>query len=174
MNRVHFALALAAAAMAGCDATAGSPSGPDGQNPLPSSAVMFQGHSYFLTASGDWNAAEAEAVSHGGHLAAVGSQAEQDFLTSYFCTPKVPFWIGASDIGHRGTYAWSSGEPMSFTAWSPGEPNDWTGDEDYAAMNWHFAEGNGMRGLWNDAPLAGTKGYPGTTNGPYQGVAEVP
>src|SRR5262249_54286952 len=107
-------------------------------------------------------------------LAAVGSKEEQDFLTTTFCTGPTPLWIGATDIGQKGTYAWISGEPFTFTSWSSGEPNNWTGDEDYVAMNWHYAEGNGPRGAWNDAPLDGTRGYPGTTDGPYQGVAEIP
>jgi hypothetical protein len=105
---------------------------------------------------------------------AINDQGEQDFLTSTFCQAAIPLWIGASDIGHKGTYAWTTGEAFSYTAWSPSEPNDSNGNEDYAAMNWHYAEGNGARGLWNDCPLPGTTGYPGTTNGPYQGIVEVP
>jgi Lectin C-type domain len=176
MNRSVFGFACAfafafpfACALAGCDGA----SDPGVMQPQRPSGLAFGGHTYVLSASGTWAAAEAEAASYGGHLVAVNSQAEQDFLTASFCQA-VPLWIGASDVGHKKTFTWSTGEPMSYTKWSSGEPNDWTNDEDYVAMNWHFAEGNGARGDWNDAPLAGTKGYPGTTDGPYQGILELP
>jgi hypothetical protein len=137
--------------------------------------AMFQGKTYVLTsAAEDWLSAEAEAVSKGGHLAAVTSQAEQDFLTATFCSAATPFWIGGSNVNGTGQYQWTTGDPFVFTAWSPGEPNNSGGVEHYTAMNWHFAEGNGPAGLWNDAPEPGTTGYPGTTDGPYFGIIEIP
>ncbi len=135
--------------------------------------VVFEGHHYFLTEMAEsWTVAEAEAVADGGHLAAVGSQAEQDFLTTQFCADAVPVWIGGERAGS--TFAWTTGESFSYTAWSRGEPNNAGGDENFIAMNWHFAEGNDVRGNWNDAPNDGSRNFPGTTDGPYYGIIEVP
>jgi len=57
----------------------------------------FGGHSYELAPGAmQWNDAEAWAVSQGGHLVAVNSQSEQDFLLQSFGAV-LPYWIGLSD-----------------------------------------------------------------------------
>ena len=54
----------------------------------------FQGHTYFLTSAGTWAEAEAEAVSHGGHLVSVNDAAEQDFINGMLSGST---WIGFTD-----------------------------------------------------------------------------
>jgi hypothetical protein len=137
------------------------------------------GHYYGLTDTREsFAAAEAEAVALGGHLTAIADQAEQDFVVATFLTAPqataVPYWIGFTDQVIEGTFAWTSGEPVTFTAWNSGEPNDFGGNEDYAAIGWHFARGESVpRGTWNDTPLGGTSGFGGNSDGPYQGIIEL-
>ena len=48
---------------------------------------LFGGNLYFLTnAAEDWNAAEAEAVADGGHLASIHSALQNAALASFFIT----------------------------------------------------------------------------------------
>lgn len=126
---------------------------------LPSPAYSFNGHYYALTRPGlNWNQAEAEAVSYGGHLVAINSQAEQDFLNAKFLpspTNRNIYWIGMTDQAVEGTWVWSNGAPATYTNWYPNEPNN-SGNEDYAVINWHYATGGTNLGAWNDVGLNGT------------------
>jgi hypothetical protein len=46
--------------------------------------------------------------------------------------------------------------------------------EYYTAINWHFAQGStSNHGTWNDAPVNGSSGDGGTTDGPYYGIVEI-
>jgi hypothetical protein len=61
----------------------------------------------------------------GGYLVTLTSQPEDAFVYSI-----APFehWLGATDgllpiAVSAGTYAWVTGEPMTYTNWSSGEPN---------------------------------------------------
>ncbi len=127
------------------------------------------GHYYLPIPSQSWDSAEALAVSLGGHLVSVNSQAEQNFLTATFlpsltANPDEIFWIGANDTAVEGTFVWSSGEPFTYSNWHPGEPNNNGGNENYAVMNVHFgAFGSSVKGTWNDT-------NPNTT---YRGLVEL-
>lgn len=141
-----------------------------------SAQIVFEGHTYLLTPSAmNWMQAESLAMTMGGHLTAVNTQQEQAFLSSTFCGTPFPFWIGFTDQLQEGIWVWTTGEPVSYTNWHPGEPNNDAGLGDWAAMNWHFARGDGpqFQGNWNDTPLGGTTGFPGNTNGPYFGIIEI-
>lgn len=53
----------------------------------------------------------------------VESQAELDFIAYIMVVSSAPSaWIGLSDVDSPGVFAWTSGQPLSFTAWAPGEP----------------------------------------------------
>ena len=80
----------------------------------------YGGHEYavpynYLT----WTAAEAEAVSLGGHLASINDAAENIWVLSAFnlnfCN-----WIGLNRVGEN--WVWSSGEPVNYTNWISGYP----------------------------------------------------
>ncbi len=97
-----------------------------------------------------WTESEALAVSLGGHLATIRSQAEQDWIeqtVSPYWPPISALHIGLNDAASEGTFAWSSGEPVNYTNWGPGEPND-LGGEDYVSIS---GPGGIYFGLWNDA-----------------------
>src|SRR5262245_38168310 len=137
------------------------------------------GQYYLLTRKAlIWDEAAAAAVTFGGHLASVNSQAEQDFLVNNFLSganQNRTLWIGLTDQAKEGVFVWTSGEPLTFTDWSAGEPNNAGGalEEDYGAMNWHFShDGAGVVGAWNDVPLTGLG--PSLGPEPYFGIIELP
>src|SRR5947199_6746261 len=95
MLRFRFLLlALIFASLAGRTATATVIAGPI-VNPA-------NGHSYLLLAGAAWTTSEAEAISLGGHLATIRSQAENDWVFNTF-TPLADvaagrfLWIGLTD-----------------------------------------------------------------------------
>jgi len=69
-----------------------------------------------------WTEAEAEAVALGGHLVAINSAAEQQWLVDTFTIDK-PHWIGLTDAGDNGVFVWTNGDPVTYTNWMPNEPN---------------------------------------------------
>lgn len=136
------------------------------------------GHYYALTpAASNWTQAEAAAIALGGHLVSINSAAEQAFIENTFLTgasAQLPLWIGLSDSAVENTFVWSTGEPVTFTRWQAGQPDNAGGTEDYGTINWHRAQSAGAAaGTWNDAPLNGTTGQGGNTDGPYFGIVEL-
>jgi hypothetical protein len=124
---------------------------------------LANGHVYYLLQSSTWTAAEGAAVSLGGHLATIRSQAEQDWVWNQWGSVG-NLWIGLHDpitgdgggAQHLADFIWTSGETPGYNGFYPGEPN---GPDDYTAMNAGL-----YAGQWNDAP----NNYGGT-----YGVAEV-
>jgi hypothetical protein len=92
----------------------------------------------------------------------INDQAENDFVQFGmlgFDGRDRRAWLGFNDAASEGTFAWTSGEPATFTNWNAGEPNDFGGNEDYAEML-------GSNGRWNDQPDSGN-------NFVHFGVAEI-
>jgi lectin-like protein/PEP-CTERM motif-containing protein len=109
-----------------------------------SAGIIYMGSEYSLTSAGvGWQAAENQAVVAGGHLVAINSQAEQDFLRNTFGTIR-NFWIGLTDVASEGNFVWSNGDAVTYTNWATSEPNNLF-NEDYVLMNW-----NNSNGGWND------------------------
>jgi hypothetical protein len=159
------------------------------------------GHFYALTPyATNWTAAEALAESWSGTLAVIGSSNEQEFINKTFLTGKfehLPVWIGLirtrtnvtvgvriqralADLGALKPakdipFKWVTGERSSYSNWHPNQPDNFGPGENYTAMNWHYSDDppRGIKGDWNDAPLNGTTGFGGTTDGPYFGLVEL-
>lgn len=116
-----------------------------GQAPSPvaipvvwSTASGGNGHYYqawHAPAGISWTAAQAIAVSPGGHLATISSAGENTFVYGVATGPGTAGmwqtlppggtygpWLGGVLSG--GVWGWISGEPFGFTNWDPGEPND--------------------------------------------------
>ena len=82
----------------------------------------------FTASSGDWQGAETEAVSQGGHLVTITGAAQVAWLTSTFngvygngmtTTPGMAlFWIGlenpTGDLGNKNAWVWSSGSTSTY------------------------------------------------------------
>lgn len=114
------------------------------------------GHDYYLLEASTWTAAEAEAVSLGGHLVTINDAAEDDWIyTSELGSAHN--WIGFTDAAQEGNWVWISGEPVGYTNWLPGSPNNTGGIEHYAEWD---------RNSWNDVPNDGW-------GIPHEGIVEV-
>jgi hypothetical protein len=150
---------------------------------IVSGPISFGGHDYYVLSKNTWTASEAEAVTLGGHLVAINDLLEDQFILNSIILGQGhdtdPLWIGLSDAASENTFVWSNGDPPpgppgppGYDNWKPNEPNNYNGDEDYVAINWEYARNGGSRG-WNDAPVGGSVGFGGTSDGPYYGIAEV-
>ncbi len=89
--------------------------------------------------------ASSAAIAQGGHLLAINSAAEQNWLTTN------GGWVagdhlGASDQNIEGTFVWSNGQPLTYTNWAPNEPNNGGGNQDYMQI---YANGTWDDVSWN-------------------------
>ncbi|MDA0802983.1 MAG: lectin-like protein [Planctomycetota bacterium] len=108
-------------------------------------------HRYVLYSATTWSGAEATAQMLGGHLVAINDAEESAWIQTEFGLfggVNRRIWIGANDVASEGVWAWTTGEPFTFSAWNAGEPNNASGIE-------HYAEFFGDVALWNDMPDSG-------------------
>lgn len=136
---------------------------------VPDGAVVFagNGHAYLVVvvpSSITWLQARDRAIALGGHLATVGSAAEDRFVLDLAREHPEAFrsngtgpWLGARrtrvDGGTPDTgWAWVDGTPWSYTGWREGQPDDTDRLEDYLAL--YAPEGVDLG--WNDDALDGT------------------
>ncbi len=114
------------------------------------------GHTYYLLAPTNWPAAEAAAVSLGGHLVTINDAEENTWVFNNFSTfggGDHPLWIGLTDQETEGEWRWISGERATYRNWAPGEPNSGGGffpDEDHVLM-WNPSSDH-PPGSWTDSP----------------------
>ncbi|XP_021354593.1 macrophage mannose receptor 1-like isoform X2 [Mizuhopecten yessoensis] len=103
----------------------------------------------------NWNQGRSLCRQHGGYLASVASQADQNFLVSQLPANRTGgYWIGLNDQLIQNNFQWSDGSKVTFTAWAPREPNNFAGHREDCVLLYL----NG--GKWND----------GTCNDPQNGV----
>jgi len=90
-----------------------------------------------------WDSARADAISQGGYLATITSDAENAFLTALYPTQA---WIGGSDAETEGVWKWADGPEggnlISYFKWRPGDPNDTNGTQNY--LHWLGDDGGQM------------------------------
>jgi hypothetical protein len=102
------------------------------------------GHLYKLVGPGNGQECETMARAVGAHLVTIRNAAEQQWLLDTFGSGE-QYYIGFTDEAHEGTWAWRSGEPVTYTNWASGQPDNYGGAENWAVMNW------GSQGSWNDS-----------------------
>lgn len=104
--------------------------------------ATFEGNTYGRTGFLNWDAAAALARRYGGRLVVIGSEAEDDFVTSTY-TPEGGFrrniWIGLRRVG--GVLEWVNEAPVTYTDFGSGQPE---GDGDCI----HYWQST--TGQWND------------------------
>jgi hypothetical protein len=150
----------------------------------------LSGHVYYIIAPESWSDAQTEAHNLGGHLTTIRSSGENNWIVTNLLVnfgtsggpnlSALPLWIGLYDPTHNdgsqhaADFIWDSGETNSYRNWNSGEPSNTGNVEYYTAINWHYAQGStSTRGTWNDAPLDGSSGDGGTSDGPYYGIVEI-
>ena len=101
-------------------------------------APVIRGNSIYTLVDGPtWTQAEANSVKLGGHLTAITSESENQFLVDNFAvnspgyTGNISYYLGLTDKASKGNWAWSDGSMLGYTNWSPGEPQQ-TNGEDYS------------------------------------------
>ena len=122
----------------------------DKQTDIPSDAVKFNGHSYYvynLDTVRTWNEAKQYCENLGGYLATITTPEENEFVYSYL---KMNFgyeraYFGFTDQDEEGVWLWDNGEESSYTNWHSGEPNGENSNEDFAMFYYKYSDGT-----WND------------------------
>lgn len=124
--------------------------------------ASYEGHTYHLLERSLFAAAEAEAVTLGGHLVTIDSAEENQFIVDTFAatataeapTAIVSLWTGFNDVETEGTYVWTSGDPVGYTNWHTTEPAGNIDDEDYGAIFIYLEGGFFIPvGKWHDVVL---------------------
>jgi len=119
---------------------------PDAVNAAVIQTAVYAGHTYHLLDAKTWLEQEAEAMSLGGHLVTINDGTENTFLVGEFNLFQTNMWIGFTDRALEGTFAWTSGQAVTYTNWFSGEPNNQGGNEDYVDLNWFFSRWNDLSG----------------------------
>ena len=134
----------------------------DGNLSIPTDAVSYDDHSYYVfnDVNTDWYEAEDFAESLGGHLVIITSEGEQSVVQQMIDTldnadAKAHYWLGAT-IDSDKHYRWVDGTSVndnSYKNWAPDQPDG----DDGALMMYNTvntATGNEI-GQWNDIPIDG-------------------
>ena len=141
------------------------PQAPEGPRTpeIPSDAARFKGKRYKVYAEKlTWRRAHAKCVELGGHLVAIETRDENEFVTELAAKAKLDsVWIGANDEEKEGHWVWTTGQPLTYSYWCGDQPNNWKGNENYAQMfvkpnynNW-----KNLPGQWNDIPDVDQPGF---------------
>ncbi len=115
------------------------------------------GHTYYLLSQNTWTASEAEAVTLGGHLASIDDAAENAFVHSTFALGDRGLWIGLNDMASEGSFAWSSGDTVTYTNWNPNEPGDGIWGNYVYIIGQTNAYPGAVAAAWDDVPNSGSQ-----------------
>jgi hypothetical protein len=106
----------------------------------------------FCETLSSWSDALATCETYGYHLLTiddVGENTWADDTADLYSNGK--WWMGYTDAGTEGIWAWQDGSTSTFTAWASGEPNDSGAGEDCGQLNRFHPEYT-----WNDEPCYST------------------
>ncbi|HZT21808.1 MAG TPA: LamG-like jellyroll fold domain-containing protein [Verrucomicrobiae bacterium] len=129
------------------------------------------GHYYYLLGATNWTVSEFWAEQLGGHLAAIHTANEQNWIFDNFANyggTNRNLWLGLTNTG--AAFGWITGDPVTYTNWLGGQPNNCDGNHSYTFM---LGQTNNQPGLWTLADNNGFICGSSATNLVY-GVAEVP
>jgi hypothetical protein len=101
---------------------------------------------YVLLSASSFYPAFYEAERLGGHLVAINSAEENEFITSTFSNVNGgrSVWLGATDRDDNAHYTWLNADPFSYTNFIPGQPDNFNHLEHYLELV--------PSGQWNDVP----------------------
>ena len=121
---------------------------------IPSDAIVYNGHSYYLFDNGmtSWAEAQQYCMSRGGDMAVINDSAENDMLFRYMRDRGYDYaFFGYTDKEGEGIWRWVTADTSSFEDWginSDGvrEPTDDHPYEDYAEFSIDVRDG-----YWNSS-----------------------
>lgn len=132
----------------------------------PAEAQEYNGHFYMVYDNGvSWTAAKSECEAAGGHLVTVSDADEENFvegLVKMYGKGEY-YWIGLSDASSEGTFAWVTGESVSYTNWSENQPDNWNDVEHYVRFpknDKSYTDWSNPAGKWNDIAENGDENNP--------------
>ena len=79
-----------------------------------------------------WKEAHQMAQNTSGHMVAISSKEENDYIASRVRSLSV--FIGLTDYKKEGDFVWSNGESLTYTNWFYNQPNDTEGGQDNVEM----------------------------------------
>jgi len=133
--------------------------------------VDYNGHVYFLLDNSNWTDAEAAAVQLGGHLVTINDQTENAWIWDTFGVgTSIALWNGLHDSTPDSSFAWISGQPVTYTNWANGEPNNGNSTNNFGHL-WGWSTPSGQWTDWFDLAVIEPPFAPATT--PIFGVVEV-
>lgn len=122
---------------------------------LPSDAVEYNGHYYYLYTGGiasDYEEAVQYCNSKGGYLATLTSKEENDFVYSYISKQgcKKAYFGLSRPVGEE-DWKWCTGETLDYTNWHSGKPGSKSSDKYYALLHYKYSDGT-----WNNGDFSGS------------------
>ena len=60
------------------------------------------------------------------------------------------FWIGLTDLFHEGSFAWVTGEPVTYTNWAKGQPDNGGNLNEHFAVIWPVSHSRKWNDYFND------------------------
>jgi len=144
--------------------------GPGGPPHCPANWTSINTECYkILIGDLNWFEAEAQCEGMDSHLVDFESKEEHEAVLEEVLKMEgiagnnVGLWIGMSDSAEEGTWVWTSGKPVTYTAWSSGEPNN-DGGREAENCAWMYAyqpSGGRLPGQWNDGRCHSGGAYSG-------------
>ncbi|HET6407494.1 MAG TPA: choice-of-anchor tandem repeat NxxGxxAF-containing protein, partial [Chthoniobacteraceae bacterium] len=123
------------------------------------------GHRYYLLSNASWYDSQQEATGLHGNLVTINDAGENQWIIDTFSTVQGvtrQLWTGLNDTVLEGTFAWASGEPVTYANWQSGEPSGGPEDDDAVQI---YPSPNANEGKWNDTARASTS---------LHGIVELP
>ncbi len=114
---------------------------------------MYNGHAYYQSdATYQWENSKTIAMGAGGHLVTINDMAENSFIFANLRQTDWGSWIGLRNTGTPGSFAWVTGEPLTFTNWNRNEPNNQGGSATVITEPFVHILGYDRLNRWNDMP----------------------
>ncbi|MDF1812388.1 MAG: protein kinase [Verrucomicrobiales bacterium] len=131
-----------------------------------STVRQFKGHRYqWIGLALPWAEAERFCERLGGHLVTINSADEWKWLNLDFLKKELKFprynmiWVGATDLGHKGTWQWITGEPFDRKVAGTMDLDDFAGKDRVLGIYHGGHHQGGMLQLGPDGPTKNVKAY---------------